>query len=58
MVIRNERIMSMFIKLLIYKLKTIDGTRGTMINIINSVMKNKLKENPKMSYQKQYEFKI
>ena len=50
LVIKNEKIMSMFIKLLIFKLKTVDGTRGSMVRIINQVMKKNLKDNPNMSY--------
>ena len=39
LVIKNDKIMSMFIKLLIYKIKTMDGQRGTMEPVIESFYK-------------------
>lgn len=38
LVIKSEHIMSMFLKLLIYKLKTVDGVRGTMDKMIDIAM--------------------
>ena len=39
LVIKNEKIMSLFIKLLIYKMRTIDGKRGSMDKMIDLIMK-------------------
>ena len=43
LLIKNEEAMKMFIKLLIYKLETIDGNRGTAIPLKNSILKKELK---------------
>lgn len=58
LVIKNEKIMSMFIKLLIYKMKTIDGTRDSMDKVVEQVMKREMKEKPNMTNVQQYEMKI
>ena len=39
LIIRNDKIMHMFIKLLIYKTKSLDGRRGTMEPAINKILK-------------------
>ena len=52
LVIRNEKIMEMFINLLIYKLKTVDGRKGTMNDIVNQKMKELIKMNPDISKMK------
>lgn len=46
LVIKNEKIMKMFIKLLIYKMRTIDGKRNTMDRCIELIMSDKLKKKP------------
>lgn len=49
LVIKNEKIMSMFIKLLIYKMKTIDGTRGSMDKFVDQIVKKEFKNSSKMN---------
>ena len=44
LVIKNEKIMTMFLKLLIYHLKTLDGTRDTAVKVINLIFKSRLQE--------------
>ena len=34
LIIKNEKILEMFLKLLIYELKTIDGVRGSAVPLI------------------------
>lgn len=58
LVIKNEKIMSMFIKLLIYKMKTIDGTRNTMDKFVDSILKRELSHRPNMTNIEQYEIKL
>jgi hypothetical protein len=43
LLIKNEEAMKMFIKLLIYKLDTIDGNRGTAVPIREQILKKELK---------------
>lgn len=44
LVIKNEKIMTMFLKLLIYHLKTLDGTRDTATKVINLIFESRLQE--------------
>ena len=57
-VIRNEKIMSMFIKLLIYKMKTIDGTRGSMDVFIDNILKKESKFRPNLTKIDKYEIRV
>ena len=44
LVIKNEKVMTHFLKLLIYKLETIDGNRGSAIPLRNVIVKDQTKE--------------
>ena len=44
MVIKNEELMSKFIKLLIFELRTLDGNRGTAEPLIKEGIKNHVKQ--------------
>ena len=46
LIIQSEKIMSMFIKLLIYKIKTIDGYHGTMEPMIMKIVRKETKNKP------------
>ena len=41
LVIRNEEVMTKFLKFLIYSLQTIDGNRATATTLLNENIKNK-----------------
>ena len=57
LVIRNDKIMSLFIKLLIYKMKTVDGKRGSMDKMIDHIIKKRIYKNKNISCIKQYEMR-
>lgn len=48
LIIRNEKVMSMFLKFLIYTLETVDGRRGTVLPILNRAKANLMKSNKKI----------
>ena len=48
----------MFIKLLIYKMKTIDGTRGSMDKFVDQIVKKEFKNSSKMNKIELYEIKV
>lgn len=58
LVIKNEKIMTMFIKLLVYKMRTIDGYKNSMNKYVDNLIALKLQKKPNMSYYQQYEMRI
>ena len=44
LVIKNEKIMDMFLKMLVYKLRTMDGTRDSAKKFIELIMQEKKKQ--------------
>lgn len=50
--------MTMFIKLLVYKMRTIDGRKDTMNKFVDNIIAQNLKKRPNMTYYEQYEMRV
>lgn len=56
LIIRNEKIMTMFLKLLIYELKTIDGKRGTAEKLIKKGVRGFMAQHGYVDEHKQKDY--
>lgn len=56
LIIKNEKILSMFLKLLIYELQTIDGQRGTALPLIHKGIRRQMAQYGYVDESKQQEY--
>lgn len=58
LILRNDKIMQMFLTLLAYKIKSMDGQRGTMEPVMKQLYREETKGSPDQTKVKQFERRV